>query len=115
MKQRTYKCDGGYVRVRIGKRNFIYYHNGVAKGDCQIFKFDSKDEFDEYCKELNVYYGYPKQVADFYNAEVVDYDDCCDSNLNVLFKLTGMYCIYANNDYDCDPEYYGDVYFVKCS
>ena len=27
MKQRTYKCDGGYVRVRIGKRNFIYYTN----------------------------------------------------------------------------------------
>ena len=48
MEQRTYKCDGGYVRVRIGKRNFIYYHNGVTKGDCQVFKFESKDEFDEY-------------------------------------------------------------------
>ena len=115
MKQRTYKCDGGYVRVRIGKRNFIYYHNGVAKGDCQIFKFDSKDEFDEYCKGLNVYPWYPKQVADFYNAEVLDHDDCCDSNANILFKLTGIYCIYANDNYDCDPEHYGDVYFVKCS
>lgn len=32
MKQRKYKCDGGYVRVKIGKRNFIYYHNGVGDG-----------------------------------------------------------------------------------
>ena len=108
MEQKTYKCDGGYVRVRIGKRNFIYYHNGVAKGDCQVFKFESKNEFDEYCKEvLNMYPRYPKQIADFYNAEVVDYDNCCDSNANILFKLTGIYCIYANH--------YGDVYFVKCS
>lgn len=104
MKQGKYSCDGGCVVVQIGKRNFIHYNNGVGDGEYEAFEFDSKKEFDDYCKRHYVSNHYYKGVAEFYRAKVLDYD-CSGSSANTLFTLNGRYHIYINNR--------GDVYFVK--
>ena len=109
MEHGTYCCDGGCVVVKIGKRNFIHYNNGVGDGEYEAFKFESKKEFDEYCKKNYVLNPYYKGFAEFYNAEVLD--DDCNSEANTLFKLSGIYFIYNNNSSDYQRS--GDVYFVK--
>ena len=110
MKQGKYRCDGGCVVIQIGKRNFIHYNNGVGDGEYEVFEFDNKKEFDEYCESHYVSNPYYKGVAEFYKAKVLDYD-CSRSNASTLFELNGRYSIYNNNSYDHCHE--GDVYFVK--
>ena len=110
MEQGKYCCDGGCVVVKIGKRNFIHYNNGVGDGEYEVFKFESGQEFEDYCKKNYILEPYYKEFAEFYNAEVLDYD-CCGSNANTLFKLKGRYFIYTNNSLDYQRS--GDVYFVK--
>lgn len=112
MKQANYCCDGGCVTVKIGKRNFIHYNNGVGDGDYKVFEFESDQEFEEYCAKHYIRDPYYKGSATFYNAEVLDYD--CSTNANTLFKLKGWYAIYNNNN-RLDYNRCGDVYFVKIS
>ena len=109
MKQGKYRCDDGCVVVQIGKRNFIHYNNGVGDGEYEVFEFDSKKEFDEYCESHYILNPYYKGVAEFYKAKVLNCD--WDTIASTLFKLTGIYHIYNNNGYDY--RHSGDVYFVK--
>lgn len=52
MEQGKYGCDGGCIVVKIGKRNFIHYNNGVGDGEYMAFKFESNPEFRDF---LNKY------------------------------------------------------------
>ena len=110
MEHGKYCCDGGCVVVKIGKRNFIHYNNGVGDGEYEVFKFENVQEFKDYCDKNYIiepdYIGFAK----FYNGEVLDYD-CSGSNANTLFKLKGTYSIYTGNR--SDSTHCGDVYFVK--
>lgn len=110
MEQGKYCCDGGCVVVKIGKRNFIHYNNGVGDGEYEVFKFESVKEFNDYCNKNHILEPHYIGFATFYNGEVLDYD-CSESNANTLFKLTGTYFIYNNNS--SDYRRCGDVYFVK--
>lgn len=111
MKQGKYTCDGGCIVVQIGKRNFIHYNNGVGDGEYEVFEFESRKEFDEYCRKYRIQPNSRyKGLADFYRAKVLDYD-CCGSCANTLFTLNGRYRIYINTDYNY--RHGGDVYFVK--
>ena len=111
MKQGKYRCDDGCVVVQIGKRNFIHYNNGVGNGEYEVFEFESKREFDEYCETHHVSNPYHKGVAEFYKAKVLDYD-CSHSNADTLFELNGRYHIYINTNFYF--RHCGDFYFVKC-
>lgn len=110
MEQGKYCCDGGCVVVKIGKRNLIHYSNGIGDGEYEAFKFDSGKEFQQYCEKNHILDPYYIGFAEFYNAEVLDYD-CSGINANTLFKLKGTYFIYNNNGSDYQRS--GDVYFVK--
>ena len=110
MEQGKYCCDGGCVVVKIGKRNFIHYNNGVGDGEYEVFKFESNQEFGDYLNKNHILEPYYIGCAEFYNAEVLDYD-CSHIIANTLFKLKGRYSIYNNNSLDYTRC--GDVYFVK--
>ncbi len=110
MKQGKYCCDGGCVVVKVGKRNFIHYNNGVGDGEYEVFKFESAQEFKDYCDKQHILEPYYVGFAKFYNAEVLDYD-CSENYAATLFKLKGTYSIYNNNSLDYTRC--GDVYFVK--
>ena len=109
MKQGKYGCDGGCVKVKIGKRNFIHYNNGVGDGEYEVFEFESNQEFQKYRDDNHILDIYYNGCATFYNAEVLDYD--CSSDANTLFKLKGRYAIYNYNG--LDYRHCGNVYFVK--
>ena len=109
MKQGTYNCDCGSAAVRIGE-NLILYSNGVGDGEYEVFEFESKEEFDKYCKDRHIHNPYFISAATFRDAEVVDCDCGPTGSLKPLFKLNGRYGIYNSNS---GWELAGEVYFVK--